>query len=73
MYRIMPAMSAARGAESLLRAIGDPDAGQGSFYGPRFLFFGRSNAISLPSTADRSEAARLWRVAEELTGTRIPG
>lgn len=71
-FRLVPGMHVTQGTEGLLRAIADPQAGQGIYYGPRWIAFGRSKVTALPATAHRDEAARLWAVAEELAGVRLP-
>jgi len=61
---------AADGALPTLRAATDPDAAPGSYYGPgRFQLKGDPVLIPIPKPAqDQAAAAKLWEVAESLTG-----
>jgi NAD(P)-dependent dehydrogenase (short-subunit alcohol dehydrogenase family) len=61
------------GTEPLLHAIADPSATNGSYYGPRYRFVGRTRRVGLPLSARRSDPAALWAAAERLTGTSLPG
>lgn len=63
-----------RGAEPLLFAAADPAAEQGAYYGPTgFLeFVGPIGTARVPRRArDAAAAARLWDVAEQLTGVTL--
>lgn len=61
---------AALGARPMLRAVTDPAARGGAFYGPRFVFRGAAPVVETPSRAARDGAAarRLWDLSVELTG-----
>ncbi|MET4637567.1 SDR family NAD(P)-dependent oxidoreductase [Mycetocola sp. 2940] len=60
-----------RGAEPVLRAVTDPDAAGGSFFGPRFLVKG-SPVEARPArvTTDERVARVIWAEAE--VATRVP-
>jgi NAD(P)-dependent dehydrogenase (short-subunit alcohol dehydrogenase family) len=64
----------ALGARPMLRALTDPAARGGEFYGPRFLVRGATPVVETPSRAARDAAAarRLWTLSEELTGLTAP-
>jgi NAD(P)-dependent dehydrogenase (short-subunit alcohol dehydrogenase family) len=72
--RLMAAVlsqDAAHGALPTLRAAAAPDAGPGSYFGPARMFQlkGDPVAVEIPRPArDEATAARLWSVAEQLTG-----
>jgi NAD(P)-dependent dehydrogenase (short-subunit alcohol dehydrogenase family) len=69
--RFGPAQGVQRGAEPLLFAAADPAAVQGGYYGPTGLLelAGRTGRARVPRLArDADAAARLWDVAEQLTG-----
>jgi NAD(P)-dependent dehydrogenase (short-subunit alcohol dehydrogenase family) len=71
----MPAQEPSQGAEPMLFAATDPAAENGGYYGPTgFLeFTGPTGVARIPARArDASVAARLWTVAEELTGVALP-
>lgn len=61
-----------RGAWSVVRAVTDPDAQSGEFYGPSRSTTGRP-AIANPvaGSADPSFGAAFWNLAEEATGVRF--
>lgn len=62
------------GTEPLLYAATSPDALNGAYYGPSRLFglVGPTTLARVPRFARRDEnAARLWNVAEELTGVTL--
>jgi NAD(P)-dependent dehydrogenase (short-subunit alcohol dehydrogenase family) len=62
---------AASGALPTLRAATEPDAAQGSYYGPgrRFEMVGPPVLVPVPKAAqDEAARRRLWEVSEELTG-----
>ena len=62
------------GTEPLLYAATSPDALSGAYYGPSRLFglVGPTTLARIPRSARRDDnAARLWRVAEELTGVTL--
>lgn len=72
---ILPSQGVEAGAEPLLVAATSPDARQGTYYGPggRLGLVGPTKVTRLPRTARSAAlATRLWAVAEELTGTRLP-
>ena len=71
----LPAQLPPQGAEPLLFAAADPAAENGGYYGPagRFELTGPTGPARVPSRArDTSAAARLWSVAEDLTGVALP-
>jgi hypothetical protein len=71
----MPAQEPVQGAEPMLFAATDPAAGNGAYYGPNgFLeLTGPTAPARVPPRArDTAAAARLWSVAEELTGVALP-
>jgi hypothetical protein len=57
------------GALPMLRALTDPTARGGTFYGPRFVVRGRTAVVETPSRAarDADAAHRLWAMSVELT------
>lgn len=72
---ILPTQGVESGAEPLLVAATSPDARQGTYYGPsrRLGLVGPTTVTQIPRSArSLATAARLWAVAEELTGTRLP-
>ncbi|PPL17800.1 SDR family NAD(P)-dependent oxidoreductase [Microterricola pindariensis] len=58
-----------RGAWPIVRAIADPAARGGQYWGPRFLNKG-APVLQAPSktSTDRAIAERVWRESEQLTG-----
>ncbi|MEY2849418.1 MAG: hypothetical protein RI885_2085 [Actinomycetota bacterium] len=70
--RVVPLVlqSVERGAEPMLRAITDPDARGGEYYGPRLLRLRGRAVLETPSAAalDTDAARRLWDGSIELTG-----
>jgi NAD(P)-dependent dehydrogenase (short-subunit alcohol dehydrogenase family) len=59
-----------RGAESVVRAVADPDAVGGTFFGPRYLMKGEAHeAWAAPVTIDRGVAQAIWAEAEVATRT----
>lgn len=75
--RILPFLfqSAAQGAIPALYAATSPDARGGSYYGPTGLMSARGDlgfAVLPDAARSTPDAARLWRISEELTGTRFP-
>ena len=63
--------SAAQGALPILRAVADPSATGGEYYGPsgRFQIRGAPVVVKAhPRARDQDVAQELWRVSEELTG-----
>ncbi|WP_345752217.1 SDR family oxidoreductase [Microbacterium rhizophilus] len=71
----LPSMLPEEGAGSILLAAADPAATQGGYYGPT----GRMGLVGDPGPArlnarmrDDATAARLWTVAERITGTAAP-
>ncbi|MCU1135175.1 SDR family oxidoreductase [Stenotrophomonas maltophilia] len=71
-FRLVPSMDVKWATDSLLRAAVDPTATQGAFYGPKFLLIGDSHLAKQPRSATVVDRARLWQLAEELTGTSLP-
>ncbi|AKU14699.1 SDR family oxidoreductase [Luteipulveratus mongoliensis] len=72
---VMPKQEVEQGAEPLLYAAADPGAQNGIYYGPggRFGLVGPTTKAAIPRPGRNAEVgARLWAVAEELTGTRVP-
>ncbi len=76
MRSVVPLLTqpAALGARPMLRALTDPTARGGEFYGPRFLVRGATPVVETPSRAarDAEAARRLWTLSEELTGLTLP-
>ncbi len=72
---IIPSQGVEQGAEPLLFAATDPSAEQGAYYGPsRFGLVGPTKKVAIPRSGRSVEiAAKLWPVAETLTGTTLPG
>ena len=71
----VPSQGVERGTEPMLYAATSPDAISGAYYGPKGVFglVGSATLVKPPRSARSSEkAARLWSVAEELTGVTIP-
>ena len=62
------------GAWSSVRAVTDPDAESGTFFGPPRMLLTGIPAPLAPVTSSASPAfgARLWALAEEKTGVRFP-
>jgi NAD(P)-dependent dehydrogenase (short-subunit alcohol dehydrogenase family) len=72
---LLPSQGVEAGAEPLLVAATSPDARQGTYYGPggSLGLVGPTKVTRIPRTARSLDtAARLWAVAEELTGTPLP-
>lgn len=69
------AMKAPDGALPTLRAATDPEAGPGSYWGPRWLeVWGPPVAAWInPKARDPAVAAALWSWSEAATGLRYPG
>lgn len=66
---------AAQGALPTLYAATDPGAQPGGYYGPDRLSETRGHPAPAripPAALDRSVAARLWEVSEQMTGARFP-
>ncbi|HEX2550321.1 MAG TPA: hypothetical protein VHK64_01900, partial [Nocardioidaceae bacterium] len=61
------------GAWPTVRAATDPDAVGGTFYGPSFATLRGAPAplAPVPSSASPAFGARLWSLAEELTGVKF--
>ena len=71
----LPSQLPPQGAEPMLFAAADPAAENGGYYGSSgFLeFTGPTGPARVPrQAADTAVAARLWTVAEELTGVTLP-
>jgi len=72
---LLPVQGVESGAEPILVAATSPDARQGTYYGPgrRLGLIGPTTVARFPRPArSLATAARLWAVAEELTGTHLP-
>ncbi len=72
---LLPSMLPPEGTGPLLLAATSPQAEQGGYYGPqgRFSLVGEAGpAWRSRHTRDAATAARLWDVAEDLTGTALP-
>jgi NAD(P)-dependent dehydrogenase (short-subunit alcohol dehydrogenase family) len=72
---LVPSQLPPQGAEPMLLAATSPQSAQGAYYGPTGTF----GLVGAPGPArlsrrmrDDETAARLWAVAEELTGTALP-
>jgi NAD(P)-dependent dehydrogenase (short-subunit alcohol dehydrogenase family) len=73
--RVVPSQQPPQGAEPMLYAATSPDARNGAYYGPsgfRELVGPTGPARLNRRMGDEQTAARLWVLAEELTGTRLP-
>ncbi|GAA1589795.1 SDR family oxidoreductase [Actinoplanes couchii] len=71
--RVAPSQTPAEGARSIVLAATSPDVVQGGYYGPKYNLFGPAVEVKLPaSAADKAIAARLWTLAEQLTGVTLP-
>jgi NAD(P)-dependent dehydrogenase (short-subunit alcohol dehydrogenase family) len=66
--------SAEMGALPLLRAAGGAGVAGGDYYGPERLAESRGHPVKVGTSGrarDEAEAARLWKVSEQLTGQRF--
>ncbi|MEU4191333.1 SDR family oxidoreductase [Kribbella sp. NPDC026611] len=73
-YNPIPKQDVEIGTEPLLYAATSPDAGHGAYYGPSGLFglVGPTKLTNQPTRAlDEQTNARLWSVAEQLTGVKV--
>jgi NAD(P)-dependent dehydrogenase (short-subunit alcohol dehydrogenase family) len=78
--RVLPMQEVDMGAEPMLVAATDPQAANGSYWGPTgwgpaglLQMAGRSGRVRAPGAAgDVDLAARFWAAAEELTGVALP-
>ncbi len=73
--RYLPAQEVAQGTEPMLFGATSPDATNGAYYGPRgpMGLTGPTTLVRTPRSARHPEvAARLWSVAEGLTGVTVP-
>jgi NAD(P)-dependent dehydrogenase (short-subunit alcohol dehydrogenase family) len=73
--KFAPSQNVEQGTEPMLYAATSPDAINGAYYGPSGLFglVGSTTLIKAPRSAHSTEkAAKLWAVAEELTGLSLP-
>ncbi|MDR2973477.1 MAG: SDR family oxidoreductase [Propionibacteriaceae bacterium] len=70
-HTLIPSQAVEQGAEPLLFAAADPRAEQGAYYGPRGGLTGPTKRVALPGSARRGpdQAASLWAVARQLTGS----
>ena len=72
----VPSQLPPEGAEPMLFAAADPRAVEDGYYGPtgRFGLVGPTGPVRLSRRMrDDDTAARLWAVAQDLTGTALPG
>lgn len=72
---LLPSQAVEQGTEPMLYAATSPDAVNGGYYGPsRFMeLVGPTQPARLyRRTRDEATAARLWALAEKLTGTHLP-
>jgi NAD(P)-dependent dehydrogenase (short-subunit alcohol dehydrogenase family) len=72
---LVPSQLPAQGAEPMLFAAADPRAVEDGYYGPsgRFGLVGPTGPARLTRRMrDDHTAARLWAVAQDLTGTALP-
>lgn len=61
-----------RGAWPIVRAVADPDAHGGQYWGPRYIVKGEPRLHTPSATSlDRAIAERVWRESEALTGTEF--
>lgn len=59
-----------RGAWAIVRAVADPAAHGGQYWGPRYIVKGEPQLQTPSATSlDRAIAERVWRESEALTGT----
>ncbi|MET0853831.1 MAG: SDR family NAD(P)-dependent oxidoreductase [Microterricola sp.] len=59
-----------RGAWSIVRALADPAAHGGQYWGPRYIVKGEPRLHTPSATSlDRAIAERVWRESEAMTGT----
>jgi NAD(P)-dependent dehydrogenase (short-subunit alcohol dehydrogenase family) len=71
----LPTQGVETGTEPLLVAATSPDAQSGEYYGPsgRFGLVGPTKLVNAPKNAlNPEDNARLWSVAERLTGVSLP-
>ncbi|MFC6162730.1 SDR family oxidoreductase [Kribbella jiaozuonensis] len=74
-FNPLPSQGVEVGTEPLLFAAADPAAQHGAYYGPsgRFGLVGPTKQVGEPKAAlDSATSARLWSVAEGLTGVSLP-
>ncbi|MGW6201016.1 SDR family oxidoreductase [Kribbella sp. NPDC055110] len=74
-FNPLPKQDVEIGAEPLLFAAADPAARSGAYYGPSGIFglVGPTKLVEAPKSAlDPATNARLWTVAEGLTGVSLP-
>lgn len=74
-FNPLPKQDVEMGAEPLLFAAADPAARSGAYYGPSGIFglVGPTKLVEPPKSAlDPATNARLWKVAEGLTGVSLP-
>jgi NAD(P)-dependent dehydrogenase (short-subunit alcohol dehydrogenase family) len=72
---LLPSQGVEQGAEPLLHAVTSPEAVAGGYYGPsgRFGLVGPTVTARPPRRAlDPATNARLWALAERLTGVALP-
>ena len=74
-FNPLPSQGVEIGTEPLLFAATSPDAQPGAYYGPsgRLGLVGPTKLVNAPKNAlDPESNARLWSVAERLTGVALP-
>lgn len=74
-FNPLPSQGVEQGAEPLLFAATSPEATAGAYYGPskRFGLVGPTKLAKAPRRSlDAQANARLWSVAERLTGVSLP-
>ncbi|KQY22236.1 short-chain dehydrogenase [Cellulomonas sp. Root485] len=74
-FTFVPSQLPPEGAEPMLFAAADPRAVEDGYYGPtgRFGLVGPTGPVRLTRRMrDDDTAARLWAVAQDLTGTALP-
>lgn len=73
--KFLPSQGVERGSEPLLYAATSPDAISGAYYGPNRFFgmVGSTTIVAVPRSGRKiGLGTRLWEMAEELTGVKLP-